>query len=131
MKNKSSGKKKYILILLAAVILVFIICLPHKAKDAAVQSDTELSETEKIRNILTKVDGIDEAYVMVNTESEKDSGSLLTFDNHENEEKERISGIVVVCTGGDRGEVRKKVCGMLSALLGLPYNRIEVVGTEH
>ncbi len=38
----------------------------------------------------------------------------------------RIRGVAVVCSGGDRPEVREKITSLLSAALGIPTNRIRV-----
>lgn len=38
----------------------------------------------------------------------------------------RIRGVAVVCSGGDRSDVREKITSLLSAALGIPTNRIRV-----
>ncbi len=38
----------------------------------------------------------------------------------------RIRGVAVVCSGGDKADVREKITSLLSAALGIPSNRIRV-----
>ncbi|MBR6290959.1 MAG: hypothetical protein IKR53_05895 [Clostridia bacterium] len=38
----------------------------------------------------------------------------------------KIRGVAVVCSGGDRADVREKITSLLSAALGIPTNRIRV-----
>ena len=38
----------------------------------------------------------------------------------------RVRGVAVVCTNGDRADVKEKITTLLSAALGIPSNRIRV-----
>lgn len=38
----------------------------------------------------------------------------------------KVRGVAIVCTNGDRAEVKEKITTLLSAALGIPSNRIKV-----
>ena len=117
------------------------------------------SEEERLENILSYIEGVGkvsvmltvdgtEEYIYVREEKESilqdnDSKSSETenkyilVQNNGNKEalvkkviNPEISGVVVVCEGGETSSVREKVYNAVSVSLGIPSNRIYVDSLE-
>ena len=73
---------------------------------------------EEIAALCSSLDGVGECRVLITYEEEP-----LGFGQGT---EEIISGIAVVCTGGDNAEVRERVVKMLSGLFGIGTNRVRV-----
>lgn len=120
------------------------------------QAFTLIDYTEKlekrVRELCLAVEGIDKVEVLLTLES----GSELVYADNVKEEKEsgkswsytsdyltvnngngtaavpvteiypKIRGVAVVCNGGGRADVQKKLTELLSAALGIPANRIKI-----
>ena len=113
----------------------------HSRALAAYEKELE----EKIRGLLSGMDGISDISVMVTFES----GSEYVFAQDQNGEQKsyvvigdgdngktvllkeiypRIRGIAVVCRGGGSAAVQEKVIRLLCSLFDLPSNRVYVSG---
>ena len=68
-------------------------------------------------------DGDDGEYVTVRSGGEY---SLVLLRNL----YPKITGVSVACRGGNDAEVRKKLIDVISTALGIPSNRICIVGTK-
>ncbi len=65
---------------------------------------------EKLKNILSKVEGVGEVNVMVKIN-----------------EDESIEGVIVVAGGGGNGTVSASITSAIEALLGIPAHKIKVL----
>lgn len=65
----------------------------------------------------------DEKYVIIGGSSDK-KALIQKIDNPE------ITGVVVVCEGGDSNVVKEKVCSAVAAAFNLPSNKIYVTGSK-
>ncbi len=125
----------------------------EKEIEVSLQTMEYISEIEnKIRSITEKITGSSDVSVMVSTESgtefvyvsnedmngEDVSKEYITVKN-ENGEYElvlakeiypAITGVSIVCPGGDDYAVQKKIINSVSTAFGLSKNRICVVGTK-
>ncbi len=125
-------KNRKKLVLIGAFVLCAVLVL------SAVSNSTETSDTiteeEKLEYRLSelceRIDGVDKAYVMVSFSNSEDTKSYFRDSNGLTEYK-NVNGVGVVCTGGDRGTVKREVSEMISAVLGIPVNRIKVLGDGH
>ena len=151
-KNKKSifnDKKRLLMLCLAVggVILVMISGLFSGGNDDKKEEYTDVGfYTEylegRIRELCMSIDGIDEAVVFLTLDCSseyvyRDDGAsdFLILSGGDGEEAvklceiyPRVRGIAVVCTGGDLSRIKETVTELLSAALGLPYNKIKVAG---
>ena len=109
-------------------------------------SEYEKEVEERISKIVSEIGGISDVSVMVTLEStvsysyaensnDKNSEYVTIRDKDGNESGVLISenapgirGVAVVCNGGDIPEKKLEIIKMVSALLGLPQNRVYVGG---
>ena len=154
MNEKLNIKNKWWLIIPAAGIIILIISLilPDTPQEKAEFGKAEISlysETleEKIKNLISGIDGVGEVSVMLTldcsseyvfaenrdvSDSRRVSDYLvITGDSGESavQVKEiypRVRGVAVVCDGGDSVEVEAKIISALSSSLGIASNRITV-----
>ena len=109
-------------------------------------SEYEREVEERISKIVSEIGGISDVSVMVTLEStvsysyaenskDKNSEYVTIRDKDGNESGVLISenapgirGVAVVCNGGDIPEKKLEIIKMVSALLGLPQNRVYVGG---
>lgn len=92
---------------------------------------------KRLEEKINKIDGVSSADVIILVETSYiydsiNSGSYseLFGDSSENgrisESAPRIRGVAVICSGGAQAKIKKDITEMLSALLGLPTNKIWV-----
>lgn len=141
-------KDKLILIFLVGILLV-IIKLPTKsssksntneyniqnsaAKNAV--SDYESLTELRLEEILSKVTGVGKTNVAVII---KDSGKTVlnvedgdnTSKKIEKEDKPEIQGVLIVAEGAGNVEIVSEITDAVSALLGIPVNKIKVLKME-
>ena len=141
-------KDKLILIFLVGILLV-IIKLPTKSnsknntneyniQSSAVKSSASdygtLMEIQ-LEEILSKVTGVGKTNVAVIL---KDSGkTVLNLEDSDNtskkiekEDKPEIQGVLIVAEGADNVEIVSELTDAVSAVLGIPVNKIKVLKME-
>ncbi|MBR7033529.1 MAG: hypothetical protein IKI03_07875 [Clostridia bacterium] len=148
-------EKKWIIIVAGAALGVFLIAYrPSSAPDTAAQEDgfekisfyTETLE-ERIEDLCRSSVGIEDVSVLLtldsgseyvyaaNTSENDGTGTreYLIVSGEDGGEPVRVTeiypkvrGVAVVCTNGDRAEIKEKITALLSAALGVPSNRIRV-----
>ena len=109
-------------------------------------SEYEKDVEDRIAKIVSEIGGISDVSVMVTLEStvsysyaengkDENSEYVTVRDKEGNESGVLISenapgirGVAVVCNGGDIPEKRLEIKKLVSALLGLPQNRVYVGG---
>ena len=149
------GKKKILLFAALGLFGVLFVVLgafgTKNEKSAANESeisadDAYIEELEnKICNVIAKVTGDTDAAVIVTC----DGGTEHVYvSNGEGEEYvtvrsggeyslvllrnlyPKITGVSVACRGGNDAQIRKKLIDVISTALGIPSNRICIVGTK-
>ena len=150
-KVLSNLKGKYLFAVIALFLGLILLTLPQKNSEATEPSEkintaSYTNELElKITALLLEVEGIEKATVMVtldnngkqvlaeNTSSSSnelviinngssDSGILLT------ETTPVVRGVAIVCSDGNNAAIKEKITSLVSSALGIPTNRITVVG---
>ncbi|MBR3416509.1 MAG: hypothetical protein IKH09_07440 [Clostridia bacterium] len=148
------GKKLFIIIAGAALGIFLIAYRPVSTSGTASEEDglekisfyTETLE-ERIEDLCRCSAGISDVSVLLtldsgseyvyaaNTEESEGSGTreYLIVSGENGGEPVRVTeicpkvrGVAVVCTNGDRADVKEKITTLLSAALGIPTNRIRV-----
>ncbi|MBQ6263780.1 MAG: hypothetical protein IJK58_09735 [Clostridia bacterium] len=147
--------KKWMIILAGTAIGIFLIAYrPSTASEAPSEDDgsetiafyTETLE-KRIEDLCRASVGINDVSVLLtldsgseyvyaaNTSEDGESGTkeylLVTGENgggpvRVTEICPKVRGVAVVCTNGDRAEVKEKITDLISAALGIPSNRIRV-----
>ncbi len=127
------GKEKILIVLLIGILLM-VIAIPIKDESKNNNSFVGSQDTnsdmytnwlkdynsditsystfieEKLKNILSKVEGVGEVNVMVKIN-----------------EDESIEGVIVVAGGGGNGTVSASITSAIEALLGIPAHKIKVL----
>ncbi len=152
MKNKLEMlKTKYLLPAIILIIGVILIAIPtSKSEEKETASVTDISyyssELEtKLTELLLEVEGIEKANVFITLENtgkqvlaenkSSSSAEYVIINNAESEEGIKLTeiyptvrGVAVVCTNGNSVAVKEKITSLISSALGIPTNRITVVG---
>lgn len=96
---------------------------------------------EKLEKFLLSVDGIHNVNVIITLDSSaeklfsSDDNSLSLIGGTKDKENQSASmeiypyvrGVAIACTNGDNDYVKNKLTRLISAYLGIPSNRIEIV----
>lgn len=144
----------------AAILGVALILLPRFLPDGKKKTDAAETQTadpsyysavleERIRQLILRVDGIEEAAVLLTLDGSSEfvyaqntavsgegrTGDYLVVQEDDGEKTvlvseiyPKIRGVAIVCTNGDDVHVQKKVMDLLSASLGISSGRITVAG---
>jgi stage III sporulation protein AG len=124
---QKAGPVRIVLVVLCGVVLMLLSCYDSGEK-AAVSTgssgDTEESEEynntreAELKKLLEKIDGVGEADVMI---SLKTSSGKVTGDEQE------ISGIVIVCQGGEDSVIKREITEAVSALFSIESHKIKIM----
>ena len=114
------AKRKWFVPLIIFVLLITVCTSFADAKKTNVSSKTA---EEQLEAICTAVTGGEKATVMVTYESVFEQNYWYSEKNTE----KKISGVAIVCNGGDNPNIRLKLHEIISSLFGLPSTRISVV----
>ena len=115
-------KKWFVPLLLLLIFGIAVSSLLGEKKSAATVSQTE---EERLAALCNSVSGVADAQIMITYEAVY-AVSVLGREN----EGRKISGIAVVCRGGDDPAVQLTLYGMLESLYALPSTRISVSGSK-
>lgn len=144
-------KGKYIVPIIALAIGIILLAIPSEKTDNNQSNENTnityyTSELEgKLTSLLLEVEGIDKVNVMITLEN---SGEQVLAENKSNYSSEYViinsgnadegiklteiypvvRGVAIVCTNGNDSMVREKITSLVSSALGIPSNRITVVG---
>ena len=140
-------KNKFIVIglLLLGVFLILFSTLKTKInkneeKAFSCEEYTKSLE-EKLERFLLSVDGIHNVNVIITLDSSAEkvfensdsSLSLITGANNTSNKDATLEiypyvrGVAIACTNGDNDYIKNKITRLISAYLGIPSNRIEIV----
>ncbi|MBE5905248.1 MAG: stage III sporulation protein AG [Lachnospiraceae bacterium] len=160
-KKLFSMKKETLLLVFLAGILLLIVGAPtsdtsEKEKEDAATDVTTLSEyeaemEEKLRALLSEIEGAGEVKVMVTVEdtgesvmgkdsrlSEKESEESAVYQEQGQERKPfvvasktpRVQGVVVVCEGAGNPVVKQRISEAVQALFQIASHKISIVKKE-
>lgn len=144
-------KAKFLLPAAAVAIGIILLFIPVNNKAATTDEDAKNISfyTEELENkitaLLLRVEGINEASVLITLENtgqqilaentSTSSREYVIINNGEADEGIKITdiypevrGVAVVCTNGNDAAVKEKITSLLASALGIPTNRITVVG---
>ncbi len=116
--NKTRKDKIFIVIL--AGILMMVIAMPVKSSSVKSYSagsvlssgsdDYEASLSDELQQMLENTDGVGNVKVLVKTTEEKE-----------------VTGVLVVCEGGDDKNLVAYITDAINGLLGVPVHKIKVM----
>ena len=101
-------KDKRALLCLILFLLGFSLLIMGSLGKSDSSADISSSEEEKIKSLCKSVEGVGECQV------------TLTYEG------ENVAAIVVLCDGGDRISVQKRLSDMLVTLYDIGYNRVKI-----
>lgn len=121
--------------------LILIFSSLFKEKETKNEATYEFSAKQyiieienKLENFLLTVDGINNVNVIITLDSSSginhsnnNSYNILGSSNSTYEIYPSIRGVAISCTNGDNDEVKNRINKLVSAYLGIPSNRIEIV----
>ena len=140
-------KNKIIVIALMVLGTSLILFSSFKSK-ISVKNDNEISEAEyvkaleeKLEKFLLSVDGIHNVNVIITLDTSREkvyegnnSSISLIGNSTQNGQQDAsveiypyVRGVAVSCTNGENDYVKNKLTRLISAYLGIPTNRIEIV----
>ena len=157
IKDRLSLKKYRILLLIAlcvGMLLLLISNMGNKAKDAnekpseyvpiEINSENVIKE-EKLEQILSSVSGVGKIEVFITYKSTDEKLVLKDGDGRGGENTvmyeassgdepfvykslyAEIEGIIIVCEGGDRADVKNTISDAVSEVLEIPLHKVKVL----
>ena len=131
IKGVLGNRRAIVIVLLTVAVGVLLLCIPNGSTESAADSEQEsLSEyklrlEEELSDVCSSVSGVGKCRIMVTFERGAENvykGSQLIEST-----PPRVSGVTVVCEGGESQAVRSTLTEMISALFGIGKNRIAVL----
>lgn len=119
---KEKGTKYIIFVLLGLLALVLMIPSTggeSKSKAATYTDNTTINQ--QLENVLASMEGVGEVKVMITTSEQKNS--LFASE----EEKNQVSGVVVVAQGAGDATVESRIFNAVKALFGIDAHKISIV----
>lgn len=150
IKEKLKSSPKLVTyILIAAVCAALLLIMNTSDSEASSEDNNSLSagdteyksELEKeLENIISKIDGVGKVTVMLTVESTYSYEYVKDYSDDEIEtvivgNKEaliskisnpHVSGVLVVCSGGDNVSVKEKIINAVATVLDIPLSRVYV-----
>ncbi len=113
-------KKNYsvIVIGICAVVLLFFLSEIFSGADSLTKKEN-VSLEEKLESFLMNLEGVGECEIIIYMDTSSKS-------SYSSSVQEKISGIAVICEGGNNSRVKSSVIEVLTRLFGLSGNRISV-----
>lgn len=146
--DKLKETKGITLIIIGIVAGVLCLVLSGIGNGDGTQSSSETEETassslaeysameeQRVCAILNAIEGVRSARVMLTF----DSGSEYVYDSGNytrstplllEEYPPKVSGVAVVCVGGDNPDIQIKVIDLICSLYGISSSRISVIGSS-
>lgn len=142
------GKWWLVLLFLAGIALLVLGGIGGKAGETEKKADTAFAEAyrksicEDIRALCERVKGVSEVSVLLTLEGTEsaeyaanrraDGETVASFGGEAlltGYAMPRITGVAVVCRGGDDPEVQENLTALIRAALGVSASRVKVCGT--
>ena len=122
-RDKKGNTVIYLLLTVGVMLLVgggsFNSRAPQKTAEEVFPQDKE----QRLERVLSHIDGVGEAEVMISFEKEKEEEMLFSQKSGEGI---GVKGVVIVADGGDNAKVREKIIRATKAALGVETHKIEV-----
>lgn len=147
-KIKSSPKIiTYITIVVICIALLLIMNSSFEESSAEEEDALTLGDTaykdqleKELESIISKIEGVGKVTVMLTVESTYSYEYVKDYSDDETEtvivgNKEAliskisnptVSGVLVVCSGGDSASVKEKIINAVATVLDIPLNRVYV-----
>lgn len=150
IKEKLKSSPKLVMYITIVVICLAILLIMNTSESGEVKSDNSVLSVDDnefkiqlekdLENVISKIEGVGKVTVMLTVEStysyeyvkddSKDETKTVIIGNKEalisKISNPIISGVLVVCSGGDSIIVKEKVINAVSTVLDIPLNRVYV-----
>lgn len=117
-KLQEMAKKKWFVPII--IIILFLISISSWSGTSE-SKESSLSMEEKIKEICMAISGAENATVMI-TYEKYDTETFWSGSS----DSSKISGIAVICDGGDDPNIQLKILNALKALFGISSTRITI-----
>jgi len=117
------------------LIGILLLVLPYSTdtypdnKKISEQKSYENTAEHKITQMINALSGVEDAVVLVTSEKQTtaaDTSGTVRLSGNDSDSHYRISGIAVICRGGDRPDIRLSIIQMLTAAFDLSSSRVYV-----
>lgn len=150
IRDKLKTSPKLVIYLIATLICIVLLLLMNSQSESKAVSDDVSAITpnsqykdaleKELEEIITKIDGVGKVTVMLTVDSTYSYEYVSDTKNNESEtviigNKEaliskisnpKISGVLVVCSGGDSVKVKEKIINSVATVLDIPYSKVYV-----
>ena len=150
IRDKLKTSPKLVIYLIATLICIVLLLLMNSQSENKAVSDDVSAITpnsqykdaleKELEEIITKIDGVGKVTVMLTVDSTYSYEYVSDTKNNESEtviigNKEaliskisnpKISGVLVVCSGGDSVKVKEKIINSVATVLDIPYSKVYV-----
>lgn len=155
IKEKLKSSPKLVTYAVVALTCIALLLLMNTSSDKEIKTDGDeikagdtyyKSSLEKqLESIVSRIEGVGKVSVMVTVDStysyeyvtdksEKETKTVIIGNKEaliSRIANPKISGVLVVCEGGDRVKVKEKVIGAVSTVLDIPYSKVYVAKYNH
>lgn len=133
--------KRWVLILVAVGILLLLLSGQNASKetktttpDAGFAEAYRQSLTEELQALCNRVSGVADVSILLTLEgteqAEYASGRYSSDSTLEGYTMPKVTGVAVVCRGGNVPERQAELVSLVRAALGIPASRIHVCGSD-
>lgn len=121
-RDKKGNTVIYLLLTVGVVLLVGSSSFSSKAPQKTAEEPLSHDKEQRLERVLSHIDGVGEAEVMISFEKEEDDGLLFETKSGGGS----VKGVVIVADGGENAKVREKIIRATKAALGVETHKIEV-----
>lgn len=107
------------------IIIIIIIGIAVSAFSPVEKGDSSENDSTKLKNLCIAITGTTNVNVMITYED----AVQTSFWSTETQAK-RVSGVAVICDGGDNSDIKLKIYEVIKSLFGIPSTRISVSGNR-
>ena len=122
-RDKKGNTVIYLLLTVGIILLVGGGSFNNKAPQKTAEETFPQDKEQRLESVLSHIDGVGEAEVMISFEKETDDGLLFSQKSGEGS---GVKGVVIVADGGETAKVREKIIRATKAALGVETHKIEV-----
>lgn len=122
-RDKKGNTVIYLLLTVGVILLAFGGSFSTKAPQKMAEEVFPQDKEQRLERVLSHIDGVGEAEVMISFEKEEDDDLLFSQKSGEGS---GVKGVVIVADGGETAKVREKIIRATKAALGVETHKIEV-----
>ena len=122
-RDKKGNTVIYLLLTVGVILLVGGGSFNHKAPQKTAEEAFPQDKEQRLESILSHIDGVGEAEVMISFEKEEDDSLLFSEKSGKGS---GVKGVVIVADGGENAKIREKIIRATKAALGVETHKIEV-----